>query len=74
MKFCADFGAEFADRLSPFKNDKLKDAEISPFQAGSDIYCHAEYLLCTLFRGKSLFFNIYPHFSEGMYESCTVGD
>ena len=31
-----------ADRLSPFKDDKLKNAEISPFQAGSDIYCHAD--------------------------------
>ena len=36
MEFWADFGAEDEDRLSPFKNDKLKDAEIPSFKAGSD--------------------------------------
>ena len=36
MKFCAGFDAEDADRLTPFKDDKPKNAEIPLFQAGSD--------------------------------------
>ena len=31
-----DFGAEDEARLSPCEDDKPKDAEITPFQAGSD--------------------------------------
>ena len=30
-----DFGAEDAGRLTPFKDDKPKDAENSPFEASS---------------------------------------
>ena len=33
MEFWAVFDAEDEDRLSPFKDDKLKNAEITPFQA-----------------------------------------
>lgn len=36
QKICYDFYAEDEDRPSPFKTDKPKDAEISPFQAGLD--------------------------------------
>ena len=35
MNFVADFGAKNEGRLSPFKFDKLKDAENSPFEASS---------------------------------------
>ena len=35
MNFVADFGAKNEGRLSPFKFDKLKDAENSPFEAPS---------------------------------------
>ena len=36
-----DFGAEDAERLTPFKDDKPKYAEIMPFQAGSDYFSSA---------------------------------
>lgn len=36
MKFWIDLGAKDEDRLSPFEEDKPKDAEISPFKAGSN--------------------------------------
>ena len=35
MNFCVDFGAEDAGRLTPFKDDKPKDTENSPFEASS---------------------------------------
>ena len=35
MNFWGDFGAEDAGRLTPFKDDKLKDTENSPFEASS---------------------------------------
>ena len=35
MNFCVDFGAEDAGRLTPFKDDKPKDAKNSPFEASS---------------------------------------
>ena len=35
MNFCVDFGAEDAGRLTPFKDDKPKDTENSPFKASS---------------------------------------
>ena len=40
-----DFGAEDAGRLTPFKDDKPKDAENSPFEASSVLvvkanHCH----------------------------------
>ena len=41
MKFWEDFGAEDAGRLTPVKDDKLKYAEITPFQADLDSYCQA---------------------------------
>ena len=34
--FCVDFYAEDAIRLSPYKDDKWKYAENTPFWAGSD--------------------------------------
>ena len=42
MKFCAYFDAADADRLTPFKDNKLKDAEISPLQASLDNFSMAE--------------------------------
>ena len=36
-----NFGAEDAERLTPFKDDKPKYAEIMPFQAGSDYFSSA---------------------------------
>ena len=36
MKFRENFSAEDDARLTPCEDDKLKVAEISPFQAGSD--------------------------------------
>ena len=35
MNFCEDFGAEDAERLTPLKDDKPKDAENSPLEASS---------------------------------------
>ena len=35
MNFCVDFGAKDAGRLTPFKDDKPKDTENSPFEASS---------------------------------------
>ena len=35
MKFRGDFGAEDEARLTPCKDDKPKDAEITLFKAGS---------------------------------------
>ena len=35
MNFRVDFGAEDTGRLMPFKDDKPKDAENSPFEAAS---------------------------------------
>ena len=35
MNFCVDFDAEDAGRLTPFKDDKPKDTENSPFEASS---------------------------------------
>ena len=36
-----NFGAEDAERLTPFKDDKPKYTEIMPFQAGSDYFSSA---------------------------------
>ena len=37
-----DFGAEDAGRLTPFKDDKPKDAENSPFEASSVLVVKAK--------------------------------
>ncbi len=37
MKFRIDFGAEDEARLTPCKDDKIKDAEITLFQAGAEL-------------------------------------
>ena len=37
MKFGADFCAEDAVRLSPYKDDNPKYAKITPFKASSDL-------------------------------------
>ena len=39
-----DFGAEDEARLLPCKDDKPKDAEIAPFQAGLDYLLSVEIL------------------------------
>ena len=41
MEFCADFGAEDEARLTPCKDDKPEDAEITLFKAGSGYYLSA---------------------------------
>ena len=48
MNFCVDFGAEDAGRLTPFKDDKPKDAENSPFEASSVLVVKAtqEKIMC----------------------------
>ena len=43
MNFCVDFGAEDAGRLTPFKDDKPKDTENSPFEASSVLIVKAIY-------------------------------
>ena len=42
MNFCVDFGAEDAGRLTPFKDDKPKDTENSPFEASSVLVVKAK--------------------------------
>ena len=42
MNFWANFGAKDAGRLSPFKDDKPKDAENSPFEAPSVLVVKAK--------------------------------
>ena len=44
MNFCVDFGAEDAGRLTPFKDDKPKDTENSPFEASSVLVVKARVL------------------------------
>ena len=41
MEFWADFGAEDEARLTPCKDDKPEDAEITLFKAGSGYYLSA---------------------------------
>ena len=41
MKFRGDFGAEDEARLTPCKDDKPEDAEITPFKASSGYYLSA---------------------------------
>ena len=43
MNFWGDFGAEDAGRLTPFKDDKLKDTENSPFEASSVLVVKAKF-------------------------------
>ena len=43
-----NFGAENAERLTPFKDDKPKYAEIMPFQAGSDYFLSATLKRCVV--------------------------
>ena len=45
MNFCVDFGAEDAGRLTPFKDDKPKDTENSPFEASSVLVVKARVFL-----------------------------
>ena len=45
MNFCVDFGAEDAGRLTPFKDDKPKDTENSPFEASSVLVVKASPLI-----------------------------
>ena len=42
MEFRVAFGAEDEARLTPCEDDKPKDAEIAPFQAGSGYSLSAE--------------------------------
>ena len=44
MNFCVDFGAEDAGRLTPFKDDKPKDTENSPFEASSVLVVKAKHI------------------------------
>ena len=55
MNFCVDFGAEDAGRLTPFKDDKPKDTENSPFEASSVLVVKAKNVTasCVLLHGKS---------------------
>ena len=46
-----DFGAEDAGRLTPFKDDKPKDAENSPFEASSVLVVKANVLFWIFVRG-----------------------
>ena len=43
-----DFGAEDAGRLTPFKDDKPKDAENSPFEASSVLVVKAIFAVKTM--------------------------
>ena len=55
MKFRVDFGAKDEGRLSPFEDDKPKDAEITLLKASSDNYCHA-ILFCFLHKKCGWFY------------------
>ncbi len=43
MNFRTDFGAEDEVRLTPFKDDKAKDAENAPFEASSVLVVKANF-------------------------------
>ena len=66
MNFCVDFGAKDAGRLTPFKDDKPKDTENSPFEASSvlvvkAILCITEFVcyLSQCIRRKRIIHNRY---------------
>ena len=54
MNFCVDFGAEDAGRLTPFKDDKSKDTENSPFEASSVLVVKA--IIAYYFEKENIYF------------------
>ena len=57
-----DFGAEDAGRLTPFKDDKPKDAENSPFEASSVLVVKA-------IETPHMFFDVFTRCnSDGFFE------
>ena len=54
-----DFGAEDAGRLTPFKDDKPKDTENSPFEASSVLVVKANQNIFTIMNLMNMLFLFY---------------
>ena len=76
MNFCVDFGAEDAGRLTPFKDDKPKDTENSPFEASSVLVVKAKTPLCG-FDSTTAFDRVFlshTGISPSKYKAASIKD